>query len=70
MPLNVSGEMFNDTAVTLKWQYPARPNGLVQGFIIYYIYELTDSNYSNEVSITREMQNIAGRLFNIIYYIR
>ena len=53
MPLNVSGEMFNDTAVTLEWQYPARPNGIVQGFIIYYIYELTEEidGYSNEVSI-------------------
>ena len=45
--------MFNDTAVALEWQNPARPNGIVQGFIIYYIYELTEEmdGSSNEVSI-------------------
>ncbi len=44
--------MFNDTAVILEWQYPTSPNGIIEGFVICYKYELTqEGDYYNEVSI-------------------
>jgi hypothetical protein len=66
MPLNLRALYVTNTSVSLGWSRPARPNGVVKGYRLYYMKNnFTDvvTVRQNGLTVEYELHDLGEKLF-------
>ncbi len=61
MPLGVRALSVTNTSIALGWSRPARPNGVIKGYRLYYMKD----NFTDVVTVRQTGTNIQYELFDL-----